>query len=73
MLAIVKIINVLSGSFILLTCGTIVEIIKLLVNTQIAKSNIKSVWISALTTTIICITITFFLIGFTECINETRG
>lgn len=72
MLAIVKIINVLSGSFILLTCGTIVEIIKLLVNSQIAKSNIKSIWVSTLTTTIICITITFFLIGFTEFVNESK-
>jgi hypothetical protein len=72
MLAIVKIINVLSGSFILLTCGTIVEIIKLLVNSQIAKSDIKSIWVSTLTTTIICITITFFLIGFTEFVNESK-
>ena len=72
MLPIVKVINVLSGSFVLLTCGTIVEIIKLIVNTQIAKSNIKSIWVSALTTSIICITITFFLISFTDYVNGSQ-
>jgi len=68
MRAIVKLLTILTSSFLFLTCGTIVEAIKSVINTRIIKIDPKSYLLMYTAVPMICITITMILIYFTDIV-----
>lgn len=62
MLAIVRLVTILTGSVVFLTCSNLVELLKLWINTRVAKSGIRNSWLVYIITPMICILISFALI-----------
>lgn len=67
--AMLRLLTILTGSVVFLTCTSLLELLKLWINTKIAKSNIKNSWIVYVVTPMICITVAFILIEFTQGLN----
>ena len=64
-----RLLTILTGSVVFLTCSSIVELMKLVINTRLAKSGINNSWIIYVVTPILCTTVAFILITFTEGLN----
>ena len=67
-----KILTLITNSFLFLTCSTIIEGLKFVINTKITKIDPKSTLILYTAIPIICITITISLIIFTDTINDRK-
>jgi len=70
MVIILKLITVLTNSFIFLTCGSIVESIRLIISTQLAKASIDSKLMIAFSVPMVCLIITVLLITFTDYLSN---
>lgn len=61
-----KLITLLTGSLLFLTCSNIVELLKLFINSQIIKAELSQSWYVYVITPLLCMSVAFILIAFTE-------
>jgi len=64
-----RLLNLITNSFLFLTCSTIVEGLKLTINTRIVKIDPKSSLILYTAIPIVCISITVMLILYTDSLS----